>query len=167
MEIVRDDAFVRKMRMWIRLQDGRSRTTNDFEDIRIDEGVIKKTIKRDLEALARIKEAAIIVYSQNRTYYYRSTQKHYDEQKSKKCRKCKQLKPLTEEYFYYSKVGIGGLDDWCILCVRKRTLKWQKENGAKKRMYQRRWYKRNKERVNAKRRERYLNGIINLPSEPI
>src|SRR5438552_11724817 len=154
---MRDDAFVRKFRIFLRLMDGRSRTTLDFEDIRIDENITKKTLLRDLNALARIKEAAIAIYSQNKIYYYRSSFKNLeDKQHNKCCKKCKKLKPLTNEYFYYKRYSIDRFDDWCILCVRKRSLKWQKNNGAKKRMYQRRWYKRNKERINLKRREKYM-----------
>src|SRR6266481_3012614 len=122
---MRDDTFVRKMRMWIRLLDGRSRTTSDFEDIRIDEGVSKKTIRRDLEALARIKEASVLVYSQNRIFYYRSSYKNIEnKQHSKCCKKCNCIKPLTRDHFYYGRYGIGGFDDWCISCARKRSLEW-------------------------------------------
>src|SRR5438105_13444647 len=153
---MRDDAFVRKFRIFLRLMDGRSRTTLDFEDIRIDENITKKTLLRNLNALARIKELSISVYSQDRVTFYRSSFKLSNEKQSNKaCKKCKKLKPLTNEYFYYKRHSIDRFDDWCILCVRKRSLKWQKNNGAKKRMYQRRWYKRNKEIVNAKRRKKY------------
>ena len=157
---MRDDAFVRKFRIFLRLMDGRSRTTLDFEDIRIDENITKKTLLRDLNALARIKEASIVIYSQNRIYYYRSFFKNLeDKQHNKYCKICKKLKPLTKEYFYYKRSNVDRFDDWCILCVRKRSLKWQKNNGAKKRMYQRRWYKRNKERINLRRRKKYIETI--------
>jgi len=157
---MRDDAFVRKFRMFLRLLDGKSRTILDFEDIRIDENVTKKTLLRDLNSLARIKELSICIYSQNRIYYYKSSYKLSNKKQfNKACKKCKEIKPLTRDYFYYGRYGIGGFDDWCISCVRKRSLNWAKNNGAKKRMYQRRWYKRNKERLNLRRREKYAEII--------
>jgi len=154
---VRDDAFIRKFRIFLRLLDGKSRTTSDFEDIRVEENISKKTLLRDLNSLARIKELSMSVYSQNRNFFYRSSYKLSSEKQfSKACKKCKKIKSLTREYFYYGRYGIGGFDDWCIFCVKKRSLKWQKNNGAKKRMYQRRWYKRNRERINLRRREKYM-----------
>ena len=39
--------------------------------------------------------------------------------RTKRCPKCKEEPPLTEEYFYKSKRGPGGYTSWCKNCQKK------------------------------------------------
>ena len=36
----------------------------------------------------------------------------------KRCSKCKQVKPATEEFFYKMESCAGGLDTTCIACIK-------------------------------------------------
>ena len=151
---MRDDAVVRKFRIWLRLLDGRSRSARDFEDLKIEEGISRKTLRRDLEALARVPEAQILIYFRNNSVFYRIDAKFtYKGPKSRRCRACKKLKDISE--YYASRNNIDGLNNTCIECHKKAVYSYQSKNRRELNKYRRSWWKKNAIKINEIRRERY------------
>jgi hypothetical protein len=73
---------------------------------------------------------------------------------SRACSQCGEEKPHTAEFYYRDKRASSGLYSACKVCVDLKTRKYQKENAEWWRNYSRKFYQKNKLRLNAKRRQR-------------
>ncbi len=76
----------------------------------------------------------------------------------KKCSICKVEKPLNE--FYMQKGGYLEKRADCKLCSNERTKKWQSEHLSYINEYQKKYFKKNKEKIIKRSKEYYLENIV-------
>lgn len=64
--------------------------------------------------------------------------------RTKQCRKCKTVKPLSE--FYKRASHPDGRHSWCKPCMKERSLKWHYENPKKRKAIMLKWRKKHPEK---------------------
>jgi hypothetical protein len=83
---------------------------------------------------------------ERKKWHYEQIHKVINGIEYKQCSKCKEWKPMTEEYFYIWKYSTtDGYHSSCIECDKKDVLKRQHENPQKHRDESKKWYDNNKE----------------------
>jgi hypothetical protein len=140
----RHTAFIRQWRILQRLAQAHgSLTLKDFDDIRLAEGVISKTIKRDIDGvlaavwpIQRDERNGLLRWELDRTAEVPFVDRPLIPQE-KVCRSCRESKPLEE--FHKLASSLDGRSWECAKCHCER---------------QKRWYDLNRDR--ALKRMRYL-----------
>lgn len=67
------------------------------------------------------------------------------------CRRCEELKPITE--FYKNKAMVLGICSECKTCRKEKSAIWKENNPEKRKANQAEWHKKNKDRVNKRQVE--------------
>ena len=66
--------------------------------------------------------------------------------KMKKCIKCGEVKPLTDEYWHKRKASKDGFRNDCRVCYKKYHAKYHRDNKERRAEYDAKWRRDNKER---------------------
>lgn len=91
----------------------------------------------------------------------------HDTTPTKKCARCREVLPATDEYFEPHKIISRGLRKWCKVCVREYTEQHPSEVGEPRRLYMREFRKRpgNRERIAMYNRRRHkANRLFGIAS---
>jgi len=65
----------------------------------------------------------------------------------KQCRACKKNHPATKEFFHAAKSSKDGLNCYCKPCAKGKTLKWLRDNRERKKVSDKEYAERNKEKI--------------------
>jgi hypothetical protein len=147
-----------------------------FEDIRLEEHITKKTLHRDLKALEAVPELGIVVL---RVVNYQGTRRFWKLgpigevfkptpylPKTKRCRVCGEPKDI--EQFYIMKSANDGRRSACTDCITAYSKKYRLAHKEQVLAQKRRWNRRNRIRLNQKRRLDYREQkLFRKPSKSV
>ena len=130
----RGDNRIRQFRILSILWSGRSCCVDDFEEIRLEFDVIKKTIRRDLMILESVPLFEVYSFNhQGRVYWKSKRRLPIDEQvKPSKMKRCSRCGPKPVSEFWADSRMVDGLDNHCKECSRYYQRRWSKRHRAER-----------------------------------
>ena len=84
---------------------------------------------------------------------------------TKRCTKCKEVKPVAE--FSKDKSKKDGFHNACKTCSKEKNRKWHQENTEKVREKCRKWHQENTEKVREHKSVQYVSKLTEIPRSQI